>query len=67
MIITPFVPAVDEGYDGDVIRDDPEQRGANPIFPTKSNRRSQRRADKAKYALRSRIEASRSPRTLPST
>ncbi|KKN73288.1 hypothetical protein LCGC14_0402730 [marine sediment metagenome] len=44
------------GYDSDAIRDDLERRGADPVIPTKSNRRVQRPVDKTKYALRNRIE-----------
>lgn len=46
----------DRGYDSDAIRDDLERRGADPVIPTKSNCRVQRPVDKAKYALRNRIE-----------
>lgn len=52
----PAAMLADKGYDSDAIRDDLERRGADPVIPTKSNRRIQRPIDKAKYALRNRIE-----------
>lgn len=52
----PAAMLADKGYDSNAIRDDLERRGADPVIPTKSNRRVQRPVDKAKYALRNRIE-----------
>ena len=52
----PSAVLADKGYDSDAIRDDLERRGADPVIPTKSNRRVQRPVDKTKYALRNRIE-----------
>ena len=46
----------DKGYDSDGIRDDLEARGAEPVIPTKSNRKIQRPVERKTYALRNRIE-----------
>jgi transposase len=52
----PSAMLADKGYDSDAIRDDLERRGADPVIPTKSNRKVQRPVDKTKYAMRNRIE-----------
>jgi len=52
----PTAMLADKGYDSDAIRNDLERRGADPVIPTKSNRKIQKPVDKAKYALRNRIE-----------
>ncbi|MGX9181996.1 IS5 family transposase [Mesorhizobium sp. BHbdii] len=52
----PAAMLADKGYDSDAIRNDLERRGADPVISTKSNRRVQCQVDKAKYALRNRIE-----------
>ena len=52
----PAAMLADKGYDSDAIRDDLERRGADPVIPTKSNRKVQRPVDKLTYALRNRIE-----------
>ncbi len=52
----PTAMLADKGYDSDAIRNDLERRGADPVIPTKSNRKLQKPVDKAKYALRNRIE-----------
>src|SRR4051795_4387765 len=46
----------DKGYDSDPIRDDLEERGAEPVIPTKANRKVQRPVDRKTYSLRNRIE-----------
>ena len=46
----------DKGYDSDAIRDDLEERGAEPVIPTKANRKVQRPVDRKTYSLRNRIE-----------
>ncbi len=46
----------DKGYDSDAIRDDLEERGADPVIPTKANRKVQRPVDRKTYRLRNRIE-----------
>jgi len=45
-----------KGYDSYGIRDDLEARGAEPVIPTKSNRKIQRPVERKTYALRNRIE-----------
>lgn len=52
----PAAMLADKGYDSNAIRDDLERRDANPVIPTKSNRKVQRPVDKPTYALRNRIE-----------
>ena len=52
----PAAMLADKGYDSDAIRDDLEGRGAEPVIPTKSNRKVQHQIDRAGYALRNRIE-----------
>ena len=52
----PVAMLADKGYVSDATRDDLERRGADPVIPTKSNRRVERAVDKTKYALRNRIE-----------
>lgn len=52
----PAAMLADKGYDSDAIRDDLKRRGADPVIPTKSNRKVQRPVNEAKYALRNRIE-----------
>lgn len=46
----------DKGYDSDPIRADACSHGANPVIPTKSNRKVQRAVEPLLYALRNRIE-----------
>ncbi|KAF0124114.1 MAG: hypothetical protein FD152_3124 [Xanthobacteraceae bacterium] len=46
----------DKGYDSDAIRIDLEQRGIDPVIPTKANRKVQRTIHKDTYAMRNRIE-----------
>lgn len=52
----PTIMLADKGYDSDAIRADLEKRGADPVIPTKSNRKVQIPVEKATYALRNRIE-----------
>jgi len=46
----------DKGYDSDAVRDDIEARGAQPVIPTKSNRKIQRPVDPTLYARRNQVE-----------
>jgi transposase len=46
----------DRGYDSDAIREDCWVHGADPVIPTKINRKVQRPVDPLLYALRNRIE-----------
>jgi transposase len=46
----------DQGYDSDPLREDLEQRGADPVIPTKANRKVQRPVERKTYGLRNRIE-----------
>lgn len=46
----------DMGYDSARIRDDLEARGAEPVIPSKSNRKAPRPFDKAAYRQRNCIE-----------
>ena len=52
----PAIMLADKGYDSDVIRADLVKRGADPVIPTKSNRKVQIPVDKKAYALRNLIE-----------
>lgn len=52
----PAAMLADKGYDSDAIRSDLERRGADPVIPTKSNRKVQRPVCPETYALRNRIE-----------
>ena len=52
----PATMLADKGYDSDAIRADLRQRGADPVIPTKSNRKIQIPVVKSTYALRNRIE-----------
>ena len=52
----PMTLIADKGYDSDAIRDDLQERGAEPVIPTKSNRKVQRPVERKTYALRNRIE-----------
>ena len=52
----PKAMLADKGYDSDAIRGDLKGRGAEPVIPTKSNRKVQRPIDRKLYALRNRIE-----------
>lgn len=52
----PITMLADKGYDSDAIRADLERRGADPVIPTKSNRKIQIPVEKVTYALRNRIE-----------
>ena len=52
----PAAMLADKGYDSGAVRDDLKRRGAEAVISTKSNRKIQRPVDKAKYALRNRIE-----------
>lgn len=54
--VDPEVLLADRGYDSDPIRDDVRARGGTPEIPTKRNRRVQHSVDRARYALRARIE-----------
>ena len=46
----------DRGYDADDLRAELLIRGTRPIIPWKSNRREPGALDRARYALRNRIE-----------
>ena len=46
----------DNGYDGDAARQDIQDRGCEPVIPTKANRKQQINVQKAIYGLRNRIE-----------
>jgi transposase len=46
----------DKGYDSDAVRRDIEERGGEPLIPTKINRKAQVVVRKALYRLRNRIE-----------
>jgi transposase len=52
----PQTMIADKGYDSDAIRDDLGARGAEPVIPTKSNRKVQRPVEPKTYAMRNRIE-----------
>jgi transposase len=52
----PVVMLADKGYDSDAIRADLTRRGADPVIPTRSNRKIQLTVDKNKYAMRNLIE-----------
>ena len=52
----PAIMLADKGYDSDVIRADLVKRGADPVIPTKSNRKVQIPVDKNIYAVRNLIE-----------
>jgi transposase len=46
----------DKGYDSDAVRKDIQDRGGEPVIPTKANRKQQIIVQKAIYGLRNRIE-----------
>lgn len=46
----------DKGYDSDAVRAEIEQRGGEPLIPTRSNRKVQRPLAKVLYTLRNQIE-----------
>jgi transposase len=46
----------DKGYDSDTVRKDIQDRGGEPVIPTKANRKQQIIVQKAIYGLRNRIE-----------
>ena len=52
----PIIMLADKGYDSDAIRADLIRRGADPVIPTRSNRKIQLPVDKNKYAMRNLIE-----------
>ena len=52
----PALMLADKGYDSDAIRCDLQRRGADPVIPTRSNRKIQIPVEKITYALRNRIE-----------
>ena len=52
----PIIMLADKGYDSDAIRADLIRRGADPVIPTRSNRKIQLTVDKNKYAMRNLIE-----------
>ena len=52
----PDLMLADRGYDSDAIREDLRARGAAPEIPTRSSRRVQHSVDRARYAMRNRIE-----------
>jgi len=51
----PAAMLADKGYDSDAIRSDLEDRGIEPVIPTKSNRKVQRPVCRQTYAHRNRI------------
>jgi IS5 family transposase len=46
----------DKGYDSDTVRKDIQDRGGEPVIPTKANRKQQIIVQKAIYGLRNRID-----------
>ncbi len=52
----PKVLIADKGYDSDAIREDLIERGAEPIIPSRKNRKIQPPIDGHIYALRNIIE-----------
>jgi transposase len=52
----PGVRLGDRGYDSDRLRQDAQDRGAQPEIPSKRNRTVQHSVSKRLYALRARIE-----------